>query len=152
MYLVTLILVICSCKASKSTMSVNSGESNSYKVASIKRTSCYGACPEYELTFYSNLTVSYEGIKNVEMIGSYTSKVTQLQMDQIQKRYTEIQFLELDDSYTSAVSDLPTTYVYFSDGKQKKTVMDYTGAPKQLKDLENFLDGFVSQLEWKEAD
>lgn len=132
-------------------MSVNSGDSNSYKVASIKRTACYGTCPEYEMTFHSNLSVEFNGTKNVDMIGTYTSKISQLQLEDIKGKFDEIGFYELEDKYTSAATDLPTTWVYYSDGKRTKTVMDYTGAPEKLNDLEGFLDQFIKELDWKKS-
>jgi len=146
---VTLVLLISSCQTSKNVSSVNSGESNSYKVASLKKTSCYGSCPVYEVTFYSNLEVEFVGEKNVDNVGKYTSRITQQQLKNIQDSFSKSNFFDFDEEYTSAVSDLPTTFIYFSDGQKSMTVKDYTGAPENLKSLEKLLEDYVNTLKWE---
>ena len=147
---VTLVFIISSCQSSKSISSVNSGDENSYKVASIKKTACYGSCPVYEMTIYSNLTVEFVGERFVDKIGKYTSRITQQNLQDIKESFSRNKFFDFEDEYSSFVSDLPTTFVYFSDGGKTKTVMDYTNAPEGLKNIEKLLEGFVDSLIWEE--
>ena len=42
----------------------------------------------------------------------------------------------MDDKYTSSITDLPTTYIKI----KNKKVIDYSNAPKELKDLEKLID------------
>lgn len=145
---VTLVLLISSCNSSKNVSGVNSGTENSYKVATLIKTACYGSCPVYEMTIYSNLVVEFSGERFVNNIGKFTSRIAQSDLQDLQDAFFQNEFFQLEDEYTSLVSDLPTTFVYYSDGKKSKTVKDYTGAPESLKELEKLLEGFVESLEW----
>ena len=61
----------------------------------------------------------------------------------IQKELDKVNFFGLQDSYYKEVTDLPTTYITYYEGEQKKEVMDYYGAPEKLKKLEEFIQKTV---------
>ena len=54
----------------------------------------------------------------------------------------EVWALELTQAQ---VTDLPTTWVTFSDGTTKKSIKDYFGAPEALKNLEKMVEAIAEQ-------
>ena len=56
-------------------------------------------------------------------------------------------FFDFKEKYYSNAVDLPTTYLYFSDKGNNKTVVDYDGAPQELKYLEERI-GKLLDLDW----
>jgi hypothetical protein len=48
------------------------------------------------------------------------------------------------------MSDLPTTFIYYNNGKQALKITDYYGAPDELKALEKLIEEFIDTLELKE--
>ena len=145
---VTLILLISSCQTSKKVSGVNTGDNNSYEVFSLKKTACYGACPVFEMVIFSNLEVTFTGEKNTDKLGLYTSRISQQELSTLRNAFDK-SFFDFEDEYTSAVSDLPTTFVFYSNGQKTKKIRDYTGAPQELKDLEKLLGNLVTELTWE---
>ena len=94
---VTLVLLISSCNSSKNVSGVNSGTENSYKVATLIKTACYGSCPIYEMTIYSNLVVEFSGERFVNNIGKFTSRIAQSDLQNLQDAFSENEFFELED-------------------------------------------------------
>ncbi len=118
--------------------------------ASIERTFCFGRCPVYKMRIYSDGSVEYEGIRDVDMIGKYTTTITKSKMNAILKMAEEIKFFELEDEYDDPmVTDLPsaTTSVVGHDGKTK-SVKRRHGFPKRILQLEKLFDDLMKSERW----
>lgn len=115
----------------------------------IQKTSCMGPCPVYKLQVFDNGIVNFVGESDVEMIGEYVATLTKEQLEELTTKFTEIDFFELQDKYVKRTSDFPTTYLTYVDGDRTKKIMDYYGAPDELKELENFIDSYRQSLDWK---
>ncbi len=152
--IVTLLLMLgpgISCQSTSKMGSVSDRVDN-FLVISMKKTACYGSCPVYEIEIFSNLEVKYLGEKFVDKTGKYTARITQQHLDDLKSTFDEAAFFEMEDEYVSAVSDLPTTYVYYSDGKKFKKIKDYTGAPEELKSLERKISELLNTLKWSRVE
>ena len=118
-------------------------------VISMKKTMCYGQCPVYEIEIYNDHTAKYIGEKNVDNVGEFIATLPEERYNTILQQFKNASFFEFEKEYRAAVSDLPTTYLFFSyEGKSKK-VMDYYGAPKSLKALEKMVVELVNELKWE---
>ncbi|MCR9171005.1 MAG: DUF6438 domain-containing protein [bacterium] len=118
--------------------------------ASIERTPCFGRCPTYKMTIYSDGFVEFNGIRDVDMIGKYTTTITQGQMNAILKKAEEIEFFTFEDEYDDGmITDLPstTTTVLGHDG-QLKSVMRRHGYPKRILTLEQLFDDLMTSERW----
>ena len=106
----------------------------------IKRTPCFGTCPDYDVTMRGDGTVTYEGRSHVRIPGEHTWKVDPAAVRALAREMQEAGYFELQDEYTAHVTDLPTTYTSLTIGPRTKTVKNYFKAPEKLRDLENRID------------
>jgi len=115
----------------------------------LKTTSCYGTCPVYELLIYSNGTAYLKGIKHLDKIGEYSSKLNYEKLNELKSEFERINFFELQDAYQSKFKDLPTKYIsYFKNG-ETKTIMAYDNIPKDLNNLIKKIENLLKELDWE---
>jgi len=115
----------------------------------MKRTPCYGSCPVYTIKIDKKGKGLFEGIENVEKTGRFSFSLSQDELIEFENAFQEIDFYLLRNIYDAQVSDLPTTYItYNKDGKRKK-IMDYYGAPAELRALENSIEAIVLSKKMK---
>ena len=88
----------------------------------------------------------------VEKIGKYGFSVSKETLNYILKKADEISFFDLEDKYTANITDLPKTITFIKNGKDKKRVIDYYGAPKALKEFESLVDGCIDYRRMKKLE
>ena len=109
-------------------------------VITIKRTPCFGTCPDYDVTMRGDGTVTYEGRSDVRIAGERTWKVDPAAVRALAREMEQAGYFELQDEYTAHVTDLPTTYTSLTIGSRTKKVKNYYKAPEKLRELENRID------------
>ena len=135
-YLFLFFLIISSCKLTSTTYYSKSLNSNSEelsidkkKIISLEKKACFGTCPIFTINIFNNGEVIYYGKKFVKKLGNLNLELNQ----------KEINFNNLKSEYTENISDLTTTYITIN----KKTIKNYYGAPKELKDLEKLIESKI---------
>ena len=116
---------------------------------SIETTQCMGNCPVYRAEIYKNGFIVYEGKMYVEKIGMYTGKLSSRKINELENLFMESEFFSLKDEYIEPWTDLPTTYIYYSDGTKHKRIKDYYGAPEELKTLEKKVKQIIDSANLK---
>lgn len=116
---------------------------------SMKKTSCYGPCPVYELIIYKNGFVKLTAEEHLDLKGEFYTKLSGSKVKELVSKFKEAGFFEMEDHYTSIIKDLPTTWVYFSNEGRQKRIKDYYGAPESLRDLEKELSSLLESEDWK---
>jgi hypothetical protein len=122
----------------------------------LERTSCFGVCPVYRLTIQRSRKVVWEGKAHVWEVGRETGKISKEGFRQLVAKIEEINFFSLRDRYDgknadgsgSTVTDLPTRKTSVTRGNQTKTVENYYGGPKGLKQLEDLIDELTNSNQW----
>ena len=117
-----------------------------------ERTLCYGECPAYEITVYSDGRCTYKGVKFVDKIGDYDATITSAQMSEIAEEAERVGFYDFKDKYDASVSDVPTCITMISADRGRKRVEDRFDAPDVLHAFEKYLDGILLDLDWKYRD
>jgi len=109
----------------------------------LRRTACFGPCPDYSLTIHGNGTVLYEGHSHVKIRGNYTYSIPQENVKKlIDNAYYSSGFFSMADSYGGCI-DCPTYALSISVDNTTKSVRYLTSAaPDGLK----FLDKRVDEL------
>lgn len=118
-------------------------------VISLKKTPCMGDCPVYTLEIYKDRSMVFEGKRNAILTGDFFSRLSRTQLKELQEAFTGVSFFNLKDEYTTKVTDLPTTYIYYSNGAKSKRIKDYYGAPEKLKELEDKVEQLIETSNWK---
>lgn len=122
------------------------------KVIGIQKTACYGACPVYTMNIMSNCQVILQAEKFLEIgTGDFKSKLSRIQYEELIEVFRQIEFFKLDEIYSSNVSDLPTTYFFFKDKGEAKTIEVYGDWPDALTKLDQKLSSLIDDLKWKKV-
>jgi len=139
---IIVLLVLYSCAATKN-------YTQDDILLSMKKSSCYGPCPVYEMKIYTNGFVTLIAEEHLDLKGEFYTKLSGSKVKALVSKFNEIGFFEMEGQYTSITKDLPTTWVYFSKEGRQKRIKDYDGAPESLRDLEKELSSLLESEDWK---
>jgi len=139
---ITVLLVFSSCAATKN-------YTQDDILFSIKKTSCYGPCPVYEMKIYKNGFVKLTAEEHLDLKGEFYTKLPGSKVKTLISKFKEAGFFEMEGQYTSIIKDLPTTWIFYSNEGRQKRIKDYDGAPESLKDLEKELSSLLESEDWK---
>lgn len=120
--------------------------------ASIVRAPCYGKCATYEITIYENGFVELNGIRDVDLIGKYTSQLTVDQVQNFRIRANRVGFMDMEEKYDGMVTDLPsaTTTIVLND--VKKSVYRRYNFPRSILQFEELFDALLKSQKWEAVD
>lgn len=117
--------------------------------ASIKRGYCFGTCPVYELNIYNSGFVTYKGVRNVDMLGEYTTQLSNTEMAKFVSLASEIGYMEMKDEYDNpGVTDLPECNTSIVMGGKRKAVKRRYGYPKSILTFEKLFDELLKTQKW----
>lgn len=133
-------------------------------IITLERTACYGMCAVYSLQINSDGEVQYEGKQYVAVVGTQKSKITEMQVRDLLDDFSRINFFGLKDSYVvdpdivsadgsvihplGFTTDLPTTYIGFTQNGKTKRITDYDHAPHELTRLELEIERVINSHQW----
>lgn len=138
------LLFFVSCNPGKNIISPES------LVMAYEKTGCYGNCPVYKIWVFNSGNVFFEGIEHVENTGMYKAKLSTAQLSSLRNKFSETDFYSFENQYINPnVKDIPTTFIYYSDNKRDKLVQDYYDAPEKLKELEDFIENTLLDLNYR---
>lgn len=105
-----------------------------------EKTPCFGRCPAYKATVYSNGRLSYEGKSNVPLLGAHELQLPAVTVKYILKEAQRIGFARLPGVYSQNTSDLPSTYLsILQPDCNLKEVRVEEGAPEDLNKLLQYI-------------
>jgi len=113
-------------------------------------TACYGSCPVYTIHIYDNRTVSLNAEKFLPLQGNYKTRLKEKDYEKLLNLF-ETTIYDFKDEYKSQISDMPTVYLTFNYNNRQKQIMDYYGAPAELKQIEQEVFSLINTLKWKKA-
>ena len=117
----------------------------------MEKTACMGTCPVYKFEVYLDKTARYYGKEFVENEGEFMATLTDAQLDQLKNSFAEAEYFSFANVYSSQLTDLPTTFLYYHNGRESLKVTDYWGAPKELKELEKAIEDFIDSVKWQKV-
>lgn len=116
--------------------------------ASIFRSSCFGMCPTYKMTIYSDGFVELEGIRHIDLIGKFTTNITEAQVHNFRIRANRTGFMDMEDKYDSSITDLPSaTTTIVLNGVRKSVYRRHNYPPSILK-FEELFDELLKSQKW----
>jgi len=117
--------------------------------ASIFRSACFGRCPTYKMTIYSDGFVELEGIRHIDLIGKFTTNITEAQVHNFRIRANRTGFMDMEESYDSAITDLPSATTTIVLNGVTKSVYRRHGYPKSILQFEVLFDELLKSERWK---
>ena len=118
----------------------------------LERKACYGRCPVYDFVVYSNGDATYEGKQHVERHGIHLSTLTNQQLLALMQTAKKTGLFEMEDKYPQGqnqIADLPSYFITYVEGGQKKSIHVKHDAPQALTDFEKYLDELIGNLGWQ---
>ena len=100
-----------SCNLFKKKLSIET--QNKELIISIQKTPCFGTCPVYNISIFSDGTGIYKGIQFVEKMGEYEFSIDSSASNKILKEAIKIDFIDIKehDYFAPRIQDLPTTTI-----------------------------------------
>lgn len=115
-----------------------------------KKTGCFGLCPIYEVQFYTDGRVRWEGKMNTGTPGFKEAKMDRETLAQIERIAEKVNFYKMDNRYPDyQVWDAPSTVIYLGMNGREKQVVDIIGAPEELNELKRFFDDYITKNGWR---
>ena len=118
----------------------------------LERGACFGSCPVYRVTIYTDGTVTFEGELFVQTEGTHTTTIEPAVVQQLLASFEEAGYFDWEDEYTEMnEGDLPTIITSVTRDGETKRITRYTGdsnAPLELPYLETWIDmaAYTSQF------
>jgi len=126
-----------------------------YPVLSYRTTQCFGKCPTYEVIYYSNGQISYEGIAHTKKAGRYTRDLDKIEKADMQKL---LNFATLDnakDNYDPYITDASVTHLtYIVPGELPYKTKGVMSWPDNIQPLIDYIKNNFTQPDeksWKKA-
>lgn len=121
----------------------------------LERGACFGVCPVYTLTIYTDGTVIFNGERHTTVEGEQSIQIDPGIVANLIAGFEESGFFEWEDEYTHmSVSDLPYITTSVTRDGETKTIRRYTGdtsAPQALPYLELWIDLATYSIQWTGA-
>ena len=114
----------------------------------VKTTGCFGTCPIYEFQINGDGTATYNGERFVAVEGDKKKEFSFMEANLAFDSFRSANFWSYEDEYTGNVSDLPTTFLTFSEGGKTKTIKLYYDIPDELKRLSEYIKNLANSEGW----
>lgn len=139
------LILLGSCASGKTRESIKNEPPQ--KLLLFQKTPCYGTCPAYNATFYSDGKVFYEGFRYVPVLDTLTLQLTPEQLQEVKHAIQELDYTSLESSYPSPYTDLPSSYLtFYEGGREVKRVKHQQDGPEKLQKTIRQLHDLVMSL------
>jgi len=111
---------------------------------SMRRTACFGHCPDYIVTLNKGGNVSYTGIMFVQDSGVYEKNLGTMQVQQMLDRFEAYRIDTCQANYPTRITDIPGIVytIQYADNHTQR-IMNANFGPYFLKDMAKQIDDFV---------
>lgn len=120
--------------------------------ATISKSPCYGKCPVYTMTIYSDGRAVLEGKFNIDYIGTYETKLSEEELQEFTETAKRIDYFGLEDKYDSEVTDLPSTTTSIVIDGEKKEVYRRANYPQKILTFERLFTQLLENKKWEKVD
>lgn len=114
----------------------------------VKTTGCFGTCPIYEFQLNGDGMGVYKGERFVAVEGEKKKEFGIMDAGLAFDSFRSANFWSYEDEYTGNITDLPTTFLTFSDGGKTKTIRLYYDYPDELKRLSEYVKKLANSEGW----
>jgi hypothetical protein len=136
---------------------------------SLRRSACYGSCPDYLVTIdgtgrvvfvstpnqtddVSEVHRSFSRSDGVLLSGRQEDRISVEEVDQLVEQFRKAEFFAFKDEYTASVTDNPTKVLTIDTGHGRKQVIDYVGReagmPEAVTELQLAVDRLAGTARW----
>ena len=147
--LILCLFILTSCKSTKPVADVFNKQDADSLFVEMERSVCFGHCPWYNLKIYESGYAVYDGKKNVDKNGVYSTTLSSEDLKKIFDEAQRIQFMNLNERYDNTrVTDLPSCEISVQINGKRKKIYDRFGAPPELEKFEKMIDEISDACQW----
>lgn len=123
-------------------------------LATLERTACFGTCPVYRVTVYSDGRVEWEGREFVKVRGKAAGRLDAAGLRKLREAFAAARYFDLRGEFDCReVTDNPSANTSFSDGTRSRAIRHYYGCSSPagaaaLTTLESRIDEIVGSARW----
>jgi len=147
---------IAACSSNKNTTKTDTAQAevtdtstDKTLLLTVKRGACYGTCPIYDISIYSNGDMEYNGIRFVEMLGPHKLSLKADQLKQLNNTMGAIDWKSYPDKIPSMIADLPGSTLINHSLNPEKSIWWNTDAPSELTDLRDLVGTYITNPTWE---
>lgn len=116
----------------------------------LDRGSCYGQCPSFSMTLYTNGLVKYNGRKFTQKEGLHERNLAQPEVKRLRKLLEDANLWQYQDTYDRGLSDVQTVRLKYYDDEGRTKTITMRGATNEesLQTLVTYLTEMGSTGTW----
>ena len=119
---------------------------------SMRRTACYGRCPDYTIEINKDGVVTYTGKRFTKDTGTFKKNIGSVKAIALIGKFNTYRVDTCQDNYVNRISDLPGIIMTIQYGNHTKTIMNAHFGPGFLKELAGEMDAVGNKTDdegWK---
>ena len=120
------------------------------EIINMRKTACFGTCPVYTLSVFSDHTLVFNGKKYTSKLGLHEKTLLEADFNRLISNFNSSDFMTLDEDYPTNVSDVPSTIIIYNKGGETKSVRSRSNGPESFKELAKQLDDIANSENWKD--
>lgn len=124
-------------------------QSEKTQLFSFEKTACFGQCPTYTMTFYSNGWVALNGRANIDKLGTYEMKLGKKEVKGLMEKLNKLGFCDLEEMYGMGISDFPSTKMTMTCSGAQKTVTAVVEMPENLIEFIDETHALLDEEKWE---
>ncbi len=115
-----------------------------------QRTTCFGDCPSYEVTFYKSGKAEYIGYYFVKMKGKFKGNIDKYIFARLTYLLEKDSILNLNDDYSSRISDASAAILTIEfENKKLKSIRNYNNyGPIELWGIDKVIEAVTKEINW----
>jgi hypothetical protein len=128
-----------------------------FTTATFERTPCFGTCPVYRVSVSGSGSVRFEGIRNVDSVGTFTGSISATAVSSLRRAFDDAQYFTRQSLYGQSNcspygADAPRILTSITTSDKTKSIDHDLGcgnaAPAALSDLYRKFDEIVGTTRW----
>ena len=158
-FVLALSISVIGCNSSKNAGSdaeakaevIDSDTAENLVIVSFEQTGCFGTCPVHKMVIYQDGSAFYTAERHTKLQGAFTYQFTSEETEAFLNKAKTLGFFEMQAEYTSPITDLPTSTLFFQYGARNHQVIAYSDYPENTQLLIEYLYSITQNTKWEKA-
>lgn len=118
----------------------------------MERGACFGACPMFKITIYTDGNAIYEGERFVDKVGKFKKQLTKKDVNNLIKQFRKADFFNFKEEYPAHSPDFPGTIISFKYKGKYRNIKHTNEVPDELLNLEQQIDKIAEAKGWQKIE
>lgn len=147
LHYIAYILIISACSGATLAQKQQSTSPPAQPLLLFQKTPCLGTCPAYNATLYTDGSVAFVPFERGTAQDTLLLQLPEQEFIQLKQQLQSLNYRELQSSYRSQWSDVPSAYfTFYENGKAVKRVKHQEGGPEALVQFKATVGALLERL------